>query len=805
MLASNNHASNVYNRTSRIDSPPVTPKWKSSLASPQRKGSLDLQVKTGTKELSTRIAANYQELSAMLTTLAPAPNRNLVPTASVSTKLSEPLAPTKPIEIEESSAKPVNEPVTHHTQPDNTEIEPTISYFIILGDDIVDEDSVLSHETISYTEKKLRITKIFTRAASNGDAKKIRHMLSQEHLRPFIDIDSQDEDGTTPLIYAACFGALQVLRALLEAGANANTQDKSGWTALMWATNNNHEDIVKTLVECGATSNAKSITGCSVFDFINKENKNMNDLLIRNARNSISSLSSLGFAHPGRSSSPSSIGSEADFSVFDWSSCDASLKSPSFDEKSDSDSEEVDEFVWDKCLPHQMFVFDAIKLPKLLDLVTIKMDMPPKSRQEILVPANVIFLSARFAHYYCDADTVDFVFRESVSRLKKCLLASNKNIHALTFWMTNMSTLLQYLKRDSGLVVGTADYHVELSELISETYMLIVSDTQQRIDKILEPAMLEHEQIGEMEQVSFVDEWRFFRRGSTRRQSTLISSADPATSLQRTASLASRTMAESKTSKNLSPVSITSLLSSTIYVFRSYHVHPSIIVQAMAQFLYYISCEVFNRILANRKMLCRSKALQVRMNLSVVEEWVRSQRLPSSLLSCFEPVTQLLQLLQCLSQLQDWATFSATAKELTALNTLQIRRCIANYRYEVDELKVPEEIDAQLKQIKSNNKARLELSTNRHSADTESVKSGSSLDSESLASSRLSVPSFTEEEEEMKERRNSKFILPFSLPTFSLEQQHDGPAKSEGGNTILSRGIATPIIPEDWLHQLDTI
>lgn len=226
MLASNNHASNVYNRTSRIDSPPVTPKWKSSLASPQRKGSLDLQVKTGTKELSTRIAANYQELSAMLTTLAPAPNRNLVPTASVSTKLSEPLAPTKPIEIEESSAKPVNEPVTHHTQPDNTEIEPTISYFIILGDDIVDEDSVLSHETISYTEKKLRITKIFTRAASNGDAKKIRHMLSQEHLRPFIDIDSQDEDGTTPLIYAACFGALQVLRALLEAGANANTQDK---------------------------------------------------------------------------------------------------------------------------------------------------------------------------------------------------------------------------------------------------------------------------------------------------------------------------------------------------------------------------------------------------------------------------------------------------------------------------------------------------------------------------------------------------------------------------------------------------
>ncbi|KAM3587162.1 hypothetical protein VKS41_002200 [Umbelopsis sp. WA50703] len=803
MLASNNHASNVYNRTSRIDSPPVTPKWKSSLASPQRKGSLDLQVKTGTKELSTRIAANYQELSAMLTTLAPAPNRNLIPTASGSPKLSEPLALAKPIEITKPSAKPDTNPVTHDSQASNSDTEPIISYFIMLGDDIVDEESVLSHMTIDYAEKKFRITKIFTRAASNGDAKKIRHMLSQEQLRPFIDIDSQDEDGTTPLIYAACFGALQVLRALLEAGANANTQDKSGWTALMWATNNNHEEIVKTLMECGASSNAKSITGCSVFDFINKENKIMNDLLTRNARDSISSLSSLGFAHLGRSSSPSSFGSEADFSVRDWASCDASLKSQSFDDKSDSDTEEVDEFVWEKCLPHQMFVFDVTKLPKLLDMVTMKMDMPPKSRQEILVPANVIYLSARFAHYYCDADTVNYVFRESVSRLKKCLLANNKNIHALTFWLTNMSTLLQYLKRDSGLVVATADYHVELSELISETYMLIVTDTQQRIDKILEPAMLEHEQIGEMEQVSFVDEWRFFRRGSTRRQSTIMSSADPATSLQRTASLASRTMAESKTSKTLSPVSIISLLSSTMYVFRSYHVHPSIIVQAMAQFLYYISCEVFNRILANRKMLCRSKALQVRMNLSVLEEWVRSQRLPSSLLSCFEPVTQLLQLLQCLSQLQDWDTFSATVKELTSLNALQIRRCITNYRYEVDELKVPEEIDAQLKLL-SSSKARPEASTNTPSIDNESVKSCSSLDIDSLASNRLTVPSFTDEEEVMKERRNSKFVLPFSLHTFSPEQ-HDVSAKAEGGNPILPRSMATPIIPEEWLHQLDTI
>lgn len=240
MLARN--ASHGHNRTLPSDSPPATPKWKSSLASPQRKGSLDLQPKPGTKELSTRIAANYKELSAMLTTLAPTPaaaqNRNLIPTASVSTKLSGPLAlptaiapiekPRKPSVEIKAKLEPKPEPVTpppSRTNSDNNN-QPIISYFIMLGDEIEDEQTVLNHTKIDNAEKRNLITKIFTRAASNGDARKIRHMLSQEQLLPFIDIDRQDEDGTTPLIYAACFGALEVLIALLEAGANANTQDE---------------------------------------------------------------------------------------------------------------------------------------------------------------------------------------------------------------------------------------------------------------------------------------------------------------------------------------------------------------------------------------------------------------------------------------------------------------------------------------------------------------------------------------------------------------------------------------------------
>jgi hypothetical protein len=189
----------------------------------------------------------------------------------------------------------------------------------------------------------------------------------------------------------------------------------------MWAANNNHENIVRTLIDYGACPTPKSNSGCSVFDFINKENKTMNDLLARNSRDSLSSMSSFGFGHSGRSSSPSSFASEADFSSRDWSNFDAPLKSPSYDERFDGDYEEIEEFKWDECLPHQMFVFDTQKLPKILDIVTFKIDLPPKSRQDIFIPASTIYLCARFAHYYCDMDTVELVLKEALKRLKKCV------------------------------------------------------------------------------------------------------------------------------------------------------------------------------------------------------------------------------------------------------------------------------------------------------------------------------------------------------------------------------------------------
>lgn len=321
-----------------------------------------------------------------------------------------------------------------------------------------------------------------------------------------------------------------------------------------------------------------------------------------------------------------------------------------------------------------------------------------------------------------------------------------RNIHALAFWINNLTRLLFYLKKDSGLVVVTAQQQLQISELISEIYNMIVSDTEKRLHKIIDPAMIEHEEI-KVDQVDFTDDWhRFFRS----RKST-------------------------DTNSSISPQSITRLLSSTLLVLRSFDVHPIIIIQALAQFFHFISCELFNRILTNKKLLCRSKAMQVRMNISHLEDWISHNKLPNHLLGYLNPSIQLLQLLQCITHLTDLVEFINTVKSFDALNVAQVKRCIISYRYEVNEIHIPEEIEKYAMQCSED--------IVRH---------------KQLQKIPTSLPTLYDELNDIddsKETKDTKFMLPFSVPTTHMISFQD--------NHTEERHII-PIITEEWMKELDT-
>ncbi|ORY93866.1 DIL domain-domain-containing protein [Syncephalastrum racemosum] len=592
----------------------------------------------------------------------------------------------------------------------------------------------------------------------------------------------------------------------------------------MWATNNNQEAVVKVLLEHGASSQQKSAKGRTVFDFVNTDNQKIVEILATNPRDSVSSTSSLFGRYAGSlSSTTSSNAGDCDFyyqsTVEGYDSFMAeeadrrkkllesamALAGGEAESEEEGDSEEVDfesdeepEFHWDKCMPDQMFVFSADNLGHILDTVITDMQLPVKSKQEICVPANVVFLCSRFAHYFSSDELLEQVLEGTLQRVSDEMKNNSRNVHVLAFWITNMTQLLYYLKKDTSLVVATAEYQLRISELISEIYTMIVSDTERRIHKVLGAAILEHEQIPGMEDVNFADDWQRFFRRSSRRSVIVPPDGGLAVQLKQHRHTACHV---------LSPQSITSLLTSTLYVLQAYEVHPTIIIQALAQFIHYMSCELFNRILTNKKLLCRSKALQIRMNLSLMEEWVRENELPPSLISYFDPTTQLLQMLQCLTQLTDLASFLQTVKKFDALNALQLKRCVINYRYEVNEPRLPEEVEKYVLQLAEDtlrfrqareprkrsgsiSMARAQTSTGLQRARSrrESVSNfvGSIMSSVGLATSASLPPTMPSAEEEQVEQHEADKEEKH-MPQHNCEQNaHVGEITKALGNTRAS-------------------
>lgn len=224
----------------------------------------------------------------------------------------------------------------------------------------------------------------------------------------------------------------------------------------MWATNNSHEALVKILLESGASATTKSAKGRTVFDFVNTENQKMVDILATNPRDSMSSTSSLFF----RTASSVSSNSSSDHDYFYGQSNDDSLEEAELrkklfestmalalqlnedeseeestdndddnnnnnnnnddDDKETNDDEDI-EFHWDKCSPDQMFVFNSDDLNYILDTVITNIQLPLKNQQDIHVPSNVIFLSARFAHYFSSDELLNNVLQGAIDRISKAV------------------------------------------------------------------------------------------------------------------------------------------------------------------------------------------------------------------------------------------------------------------------------------------------------------------------------------------------------------------------------------------------
>ncbi|ORE07632.1 hypothetical protein BCV72DRAFT_205256 [Rhizopus microsporus var. microsporus] len=546
-------------------------------------------------------------------------------------------------------------------------------------------------------------------------------MLSDPEIDPYI-VNAGDRDGTPPLVYAACFGKAEVAKVLIEAGADINVQDSS---------TNHHESIVQLLLNNGASLETKSVKGRTVFDFIGTDDQKMADLLVTDSRDSMSSNASSTFSK--------TLSSSTSCSSYDFDLCEQDERDCTFQ--------------WDKCSPDQMFVFNQDDLQYILDSIIVHFQLPLSNRDDMYIPANIIFLSIRYSFYYSTEPSFEAIIEGVLNRIHMLINPNGPDIHLLIFWIANLTQLLFYLKKDNSLVLATVEQQFQLSELVSELYTALIRDTEQRIVRILNLALLDHDFIPDMEQVQFADSWqRFFFNNSTKNNRLSM--------------------------YTFSPQTITQLFSSLLHILQSYQVHHIIITQLFTQLYHFISCESFNRILTNKKYICRSKAMQIRMNFSQLEDWASTHRILTQVVSCLNPITQLLQLLQCLTQLQDLVHFIQVIQELNALSPSQIKRCVLSYRYEVNEPRIPDEIEKYTMQCVQDKVRQQSGEANNHRT---SIYGRSSLSYFTRPPEQLCL-------EENREMLNTKIMLPFSLPSLSeMDNEHQ----------------ALPNLPEEWIYKLD--
>ena len=81
-------------------------------------------------------------------------------------------------------------------------------------------------------------------------------------LKKGLDVNARDDqDGRTILMHAVWFGQLDVMRILIDKGADINAKNKKGVTALILATDKGNAELVRFLLDNGADVNAKDSLG----------------------------------------------------------------------------------------------------------------------------------------------------------------------------------------------------------------------------------------------------------------------------------------------------------------------------------------------------------------------------------------------------------------------------------------------------------------------------------------------------------------------------------------------------------------
>ena len=100
--------------------------------------------------------------------------------------------------------------------------------------------------------------------AEMGLTTSVKRLLSIRNINVNV---KDDVDGSTPLHFAALIGHVEIVRLLLQNGADVNAKDRWDMTPLQWAASQGHVDILHLLVETGVDLEVQANNGSRALHF----------------------------------------------------------------------------------------------------------------------------------------------------------------------------------------------------------------------------------------------------------------------------------------------------------------------------------------------------------------------------------------------------------------------------------------------------------------------------------------------------------------------------------------------------------
>ncbi|XP_029094722.1 unconventional myosin-Vc isoform X1 [Monodon monoceros] len=279
------------------------------------------------------------------------------------------------------------------------------------------------------------------------------------------------------------------------------------------------------------------------------------------------------------------------------------------------------------------------------------------------LPAHILFMCVRYADSLNDANMLKSLMNSTINGIKQAVKENLGDFEMLSFWLSNTCHFLNCLKQYSGEEefmknnslrqnknclnnFDLSEYRQILSDVAIRIYHQFIIIMENNIQPIIVPGMLEYESL---QGISSLKPTGFRKRSSS------IDDTDAYT--------------------------MTSILQQLSYFYSTMcqnGLDPEIVRQAVKQLFFLIGAVTLNSLFLRKDMCSCRKGMQIRCNISYLEEWLKDKNLQNSLArETLEALSQAAWLLQVKK------TTDSDAKEIyercTSLSAVQIIKILNSY------------------------------------------------------------------------------------------------------------------------------